>query len=771
MSVCSTCGNEYGPQIRICPRDGTILEDDSQFAVGEVLDGKYRLEARLGRGGMGTIYRATHLMLGTSVAVKLINRHLITSPEIARRFQGEARAARLLAHPNIAIAHDLGQAPDGTLYIVMELVEGMTLRDIIEAEGPLDARRIVHLLRQVADALMRAHDLGIIHRDLKPQNIMVTPGKHGEIVKLLDFGIAKNLSETGTQLTDTGHVIGTPQYMSPEQISRGTVDGRSDLYALGVILYQMLTGEVPFDDPSTPAVFVRHLTETPQRPSVRRADLPISAGLETIALRCLEKNRDARFPSVLEFSKALAVVRLDGPAAADVSAPPPVVEGPKPVHPPPPLDEPHVDESEVTTVTRREPLTAPASAANTVVLRDREPTPGSVTLPATGAEPTPAPPSRHETSVQTARRNGTGRVAVLAGLAVMFILLTVWAFHLNEGRLQREGQLGGSAFLCASDLFVPATGRLVTLGCRNSNLRPLATDVRVSISLDHGQTWRRIPLADQRHYAWTLGGMPGAPVVAVGFQSIYRLDESSGAWQPLRAPKHATTDVESITAIQDVAIVQTKAGWIENIPIGSDTWVTRSERRGKLLAAVVRGNAIRMLTSDGDISTDSGQTWSTYRAGLPDGGHLIAGAVAALGSRHEFLVIWCPDPPRSARSFSACPKSELRRLASTADGPSWNRLEPRLPLWDLSDSGREGGVLWASNGYGIHRSDDAGTTWQTVLAAKRLVFKRVVADPQDMATAYAPVDGAVLTTRDAGRSWTCGEYVSGACEFNWQRIR
>ncbi len=274
--------------------------------IGSVLAGKYRLDARIGRGGMGTIYKGLHVMLGKPVAVKLINPDLVTSPEMAGRFQREARAASQLDHPNIAIVHDLGQTEDGTLYIAMEFIEGESLKELIRREGQLPAERIVAFLRQIAGALQAAHRRNIVHRDLKPQNIMVTTGSDGrETAKLLDFGIAKMFDEEATQLTATGLSIGTPQYMSPEQANGAVVDGRSDLYSLGIILYEMLIGTVPFDDKSTPAVLIKHVSQPPPRPSLRRPDIKVPAGLEAVALRCLEKSPSARYQTAEEFIAAL----------------------------------------------------------------------------------------------------------------------------------------------------------------------------------------------------------------------------------------------------------------------------------------------------------------------------------------------------------------------------------------------------------------------------------------------------------------------------------
>src|SRR5438552_3004942 len=305
LTSCPQCGKKFPNTVRMCPDDGSVLEHATPTPgqAGQVLDGKYRLDALLAEGGMGAVYRATHVMLGKTIAIKLIRSAIVASPEIVRRFQREARAATALNHPNIVSVYDLGQTPDGTLYIAMEFIDGPSLKTLIQAGRAIPPMHTIAILRQVASALATAHRHNIIHRDLKPHNIMLATGPDGaEVAKLVDFGIAKTFDES-TQLTSTGSALGTPYYMSPEQIEGRTVDARADLYALGIILYEMLVGEVPFADQSTPAVLVKQLKERPVRPSLKNATVP--AALETISLRCLEKDPDQRFQTADEFAAAL----------------------------------------------------------------------------------------------------------------------------------------------------------------------------------------------------------------------------------------------------------------------------------------------------------------------------------------------------------------------------------------------------------------------------------------------------------------------------------
>ena len=307
MRQCTKCGRQFEGNETVCPDDGAILEGGVSFekrAVGKTLEGKYRIDGFLKRGGMGAVYRGTHLMLNKPVAIKLIKPELVSSSEVVQRFLREARAAAHLSHPNIVTVHDLGQTPDGMLYIVMELVPGSSLKEVIQAEGAWEAKRVVRLVKAIASALGVAHRNNVVHRDLKPQNIMVTRDSDGnEIPKLLDFGIAKTLEPTNAALTSTGMVLGTPHYMSTEQAKGAPADRRSDLYALGVILYEMLVGSVPFDDASIPQILIKHLTEMPLPPSSVNPGVPPE--LEAIVLRLLEKDPDRRYQNAEELIEAL----------------------------------------------------------------------------------------------------------------------------------------------------------------------------------------------------------------------------------------------------------------------------------------------------------------------------------------------------------------------------------------------------------------------------------------------------------------------------------
>ncbi len=378
--------------------------------IGEVLAGKYRIDGLLKTGGMGAVYRATHMMLQKPIAVKLIKPELVTAQDTVARFLREARAASQLNHPNIVTIHDLGQTEDGTLYIAMELVPGISLKELVKKEGPLRRDRAVHLATAINSALSLAHRNQIIHRDLKPQNIVVWQDGDGrEQPKLLDFGIAKMFESEGPALTSTGLVLGTPHYMSPEQAQGTAVDGRSDLYALGIILYEMLGGQVPFNDTSIPAILVKHLNETPRPLRELRPDL--DAALEAIVLRCLEKQADKRYQSAEELGQALA--------AAESAPGDPSVESRLPPIPPSP---------EQTVQTSPTPATPATPVANDATGAKTTTESGLASNPST--QPTVRAAPRASAEVARAPKPARKGLAIFIGLVALLLFaiggLALW---------------------------------------------------------------------------------------------------------------------------------------------------------------------------------------------------------------------------------------------------------------------------------------------------------------------------------------------------------
>jgi len=301
----------------VCPEDGAPLQADATVAmeipedplVGLTLDEKYRLDARIGTGGMGTVYRATHLLIDRPVAVKVLNPHYVEDEAAQTRFRREARAAGRLQHTNAVTVTDFGRTSGGLVYIVMELLEGRTLRDVLAREAPLDTARAVSMMLQVAAAVGAAHDAGIIHRDLKPANIFIVQRKDAPpFVKVLDFGIAKLAAEAVDDddpptLTQVGAMIGTPRYMSPEQCEGVKLTPAADVYSLGIILYEMLTGTTPFTGTSAIAIAIKHSTTPPRSPREFVATIPLA--LEGVILHALEKNPGDRPQDANAFRKEL----------------------------------------------------------------------------------------------------------------------------------------------------------------------------------------------------------------------------------------------------------------------------------------------------------------------------------------------------------------------------------------------------------------------------------------------------------------------------------
>lgn len=279
-------------------------------SVPQIIANNLRVEALLGRGGMGTVYRATHLTLDRTVAVKVINPEVAMNTEVSQRFAREARLMAKLRHPRAAMIYDSGTLPDGRLYIVMEYVEGTTLADILKRDGRLPYKKAVDIAVSICDVLGEAHSVGIIHRDLKPANIML----NNQGVFVLDFGIAKLLNQDNAEsmrlsMTGSGHLVGTPFYMSPEQCLGEPVEARSDLYSLGALLYEMLSGRPPFDDEVLSAVIIKHAMV--EAPKIEQFAPDIPPALADVVNHLLEKKPENR-PESAAATKAMLEASVAG---------------------------------------------------------------------------------------------------------------------------------------------------------------------------------------------------------------------------------------------------------------------------------------------------------------------------------------------------------------------------------------------------------------------------------------------------------------------------
>ena len=276
--------------------------------IGRVVNDRFRIVSMIARGGMGKVYRAEQAPLGREIALKVLNPNYSgdSDPEFHKRFFLEASTCSKLTHPNTVTIFDYGRSDDDIYYIAMELLEGRTLHRALRDEGPMEPARAMHVARQICRSLREAHALGVIHRDLKPANVyLMKHGDESDFVKVLDFGLVKDLDATGEDLTQTGLFMGSPKYMSPEQIRGEKVDARADVYALGVILYEMLTGGVPFDRPNSVNILMAHVHEAP--PPMNS----IPPALEQVVLKALAKAPEDRFDSMDAMLAALKGLASD----------------------------------------------------------------------------------------------------------------------------------------------------------------------------------------------------------------------------------------------------------------------------------------------------------------------------------------------------------------------------------------------------------------------------------------------------------------------------
>jgi serine/threonine-protein kinase len=307
VKVCPVCGTQFGDEVKFCPNDGQTLRSATPASnlVGQVVADRYHIVKKLGEGGMGQVYLGEHVKMGRRSAIKVMNPTMVHDPDAVARFNREASNASRITHPNVCAIYDFGETSDGLIYLAMEFIEGEPLTDVLQRDGALPLARAVRIFAQTADALQAAHDLGIVHRDLKPDNIMVSRARDGsDVVKVVDFGIAKAVGgdEAGQKVTKTGLVVGTPEFMSPEQLAGDKVDGRSDLYALALVFFQTLTGRLPFEAETVQETMIKRLTDEPATLAAARPGLAFPDGLQAVFDTALARSPADRYQTVVKFA-------------------------------------------------------------------------------------------------------------------------------------------------------------------------------------------------------------------------------------------------------------------------------------------------------------------------------------------------------------------------------------------------------------------------------------------------------------------------------------
>ncbi|MCG5056325.1 MAG: protein kinase [Myxococcales bacterium] len=281
--------------------------------VGRKLNGRYLVEHKIGEGGFGAVFKGKQLATGRDVALKILHPHNVADATVVARFKREAEACSKLRDPHTVITYDFDETEDGVLYLAMELLSGKSLQQVQKAAGTLEPDRVLGILDQVAQALGEAHRQGIVHRDMKPENVMIEVTQDGDLVKVLDFGIAKIVSGDGARgpaLTAIGQTVGTLEFMSPEQLRGKALDGRSDIYALGMMSYEMLTGQLPFKNAkSSTEVIEFHLHKAPPAPSELRPDLNLPAYVDEVVLKMVTKNPEDRHADVNDLRRHIERAR------------------------------------------------------------------------------------------------------------------------------------------------------------------------------------------------------------------------------------------------------------------------------------------------------------------------------------------------------------------------------------------------------------------------------------------------------------------------------
>jgi len=302
--VCLECNRQFTGIVAACPHDGTLLVNVVQDPLlGTTLAGNYEIQEVIGHGGMGVVYKARHALMDRIVAIKMLQAQLISDSMSVKRFQQESQSASRISHPNVITVYDFGISPNGQPFIVMDYLQGISLADVIKEEGQIGVERSIKILAQACDALDHAHKMGVIHRDVKPTNfVLINYDEEKDFVKVVDFGVAKLMNATpdGQRLTQAGEVCGSPVYMSPEQCTGGELDQRSDIYSMGIVVYETLTGKLPILGKTMVDTMSKHISEMPPTFQQARPDLYIPERLEQVVFKALAKDPNDRHQTMDE---------------------------------------------------------------------------------------------------------------------------------------------------------------------------------------------------------------------------------------------------------------------------------------------------------------------------------------------------------------------------------------------------------------------------------------------------------------------------------------
>ncbi|MGQ0643545.1 MAG: protein kinase domain-containing protein [Gemmatimonadaceae bacterium] len=416
--VCPQCGAIYGAESRFCSVDGAtlVMEQPADDLVGTIVADRYHILERIGAGGMGEVFLAEHVRMKRKSALKVMREALTSDPIAVSRFHREAENASQINHPNVAAVYDFGETPNGVVYIAMEYIPGEPLSDVLEEEGALNPARVADIIAQAADALSAAHGLGILHRDLKPDNIMLTSTRWGtDLVKLVDFGISRAMASATQQFTSTGMIVGTPEYMSPEQLTGDALDSRSDQYALALIAYFALTGAFPYPAGASKDALLTRLTTAPRKLADTKPDVDWPEALQATFDRALALDINERFAEVHEFGRELDAAIAQMPATDTME---------------------HYREAlrqRFTTPTRA-PLVTPPRALPSLQMTPVNPVPSVATISEhaeVASEPlvqTPAEPVAPSLGSSRARRPSLGWRLTAVAATVALVAIVVWQY-------------------------------------------------------------------------------------------------------------------------------------------------------------------------------------------------------------------------------------------------------------------------------------------------------------------------------------------------------